>query len=113
MRLIYWYLRIALFLGFKEYVYTLADRWSAIPKNCWRVEVAWDIQKNLLDRGYFECSSCFWAMKTRDEHIATGKGYCYEQTLPYPASMLHGQDGVEAFEQMPDSFSQFHRNAPR
>ena len=105
MRLIYAYLRIALFFGFKSHVYNLSDRWgstaSRMPR---RYNAACDIQKVLVKRyGFFECPSCHWATKTRDEHIGKGEGYCYEY--------FHGNPGVPwdeesdpqlAYEKMPD-----------
>jgi hypothetical protein len=84
--IIYWYLRAALLLGHDEYVYKLSKRWSsdgALNRYCWRrYHAAMEVQKDLHARGYFECPTCFWMTKTENEHIATGEGWCYEQSLP-------------------------------
>lgn len=82
MRLKYWYLRIAYFLGFKAHVYHhisavfLPDPWA---KRCY--DEAWEYQKVLIAKGWFECPSCKWATKKRDEHILDTNGYCYDHWL--------------------------------
>ncbi len=82
MRLLYWYLRMLLFLEFADYVYELSGRWDENAKQRpRRGKVAWAIQEDLLKRGFHKCPSCGWATKSKDEHIAKGKGYCYEQSL--------------------------------
>jgi hypothetical protein len=82
MRLIYWYLKVALFFGFTDYVYNLSSRWGSFTgKNPHRYNAAWEIQKDLLKRGFHECPSCLWATREEDEHINRGEGYCYEQTV--------------------------------
>lgn len=79
MWLIYWCLRIALFIGKKEYVYKLCGRWGMlVPPHSRRYYAAWEIQKDLLELGYFECPSCRWTTKTRNEHIVPGAA-CHEK----------------------------------
>ncbi|GEM_PF-6851987 len=79
MRIIYWYLRISLFFGLKNHVYNLSDRWGRQSKNSRRYGAAWEVQEDLIFLyEYPACPYCYWAVKTRDEHIIAGE-YCYEE----------------------------------
>jgi hypothetical protein len=84
-RILYCYLRIALILGHHEYVHELSNHWALSQAlGCWRyyqAEAAWEIQKDLLHYGYFQCPGCAWATKVEGEHLLTGDGFCYEQTI--------------------------------
>lgn len=81
MRLIYWYFRIALFLGFKAHVYNLSSRWgSTTNKMPRRYGAAWEVQKDLLKRGFHECPSCHWATRNLHEHYLEAD-YCFEEAL--------------------------------
>ncbi len=100
----YLYLKLALFLGFKNHVYTISSRWGEHPTFLmWQYNAAEKIQKDLIGKGYFKCPSCLWATKTQDEHITKSEGYCYEQANGNPSvSWDQEQDGVLAYEKMPD-----------
>jgi hypothetical protein len=94
MRLIYVYLRIALFLGFTTHVYNLSGRWGSstkpIPR---RYNAAWEIQKDLLKRGYFKCPSCQWATETENEHFLRGKTFCSEYHESHSSVIPWDEDG--------------------
>lgn len=94
MRLIYAYLRIALFFGFKSHVYNLSSRWGStafeMPR---RYNAAWEIQKDLLKRGYFECPSCKWATEIRDEHFLRSKTFCSEYHESHTSVVLWDEEG--------------------
>jgi hypothetical protein len=81
MRLIYWYLRIALYFGYKDYVYELSNKWGSLPKNGRRYGAAAKIQVALFDQGSWSCPQCYWATRIKNEHILKGEGWCYEQDL--------------------------------
>ena len=84
MWLIYWYLRTLLFFGFIDYVYKLSYSWgssSKISPASLRYNAVWVIQDNLFKLGFHKCPYCFWATRTKDEHILSREGYCYEQSI--------------------------------
>ncbi len=84
MRLMYWFLKLMLFLGKKEYVFRAADRWCD-SGNLRKEMVGWQIQKDLIaNYGFHRCSECGWAMHTPREHVESGSGYCYEQAFHNP-----------------------------
>ncbi len=85
MKLTELYFKIAYFLGFKAHVYKHIGS-IIVPdqEKSWAMNVyneAWEYQKTLIARGWFECPHCQWATKQKDEHILEGSGYCYEQSL--------------------------------
>jgi hypothetical protein len=94
MRLIYAYLRIVLFLGFKSHVYNLSSRWGSLafgmPR---RYNAAWEIQKDLLKRGYFKCPSCEWATELEHEHFLHGRTFCSEYHESHSSVVPWDEDG--------------------
>lgn len=103
MRLIYWYLRIALFLGFEAHVYNLSSRWGStttrVPR---RSNAAWEIQKDLVKCGFHKCQFCGWATRELDEHLKTD-GWCYGQSIGNPSVPWDQEpDPQLAYEKMPD-----------
>ncbi len=74
------YLRIALFFGFVEHVYKLADRWGGNSNNTRRYGAAVGVQKELQKRGFHQCPFCFWSTRRWYDHLERGSGWCYTQS---------------------------------
>ncbi len=77
------YARVALWFGFTDYAYRLTDQWQShdewTPVACGRLYAALAVSKLLVkNHGLYECPSCTWATKKKDEHLVAGS-WCQRQ----------------------------------
>lgn len=106
------YLRIALFFGFVNYVYELANRWGGNSNNTRRYNAAAEVQKELQKHGFHECPYCYWSTRTRYEHLERSNSWCSaeaERSLNRQFDSMVGDQydpymDPNSFEGMPDRY---------
>ncbi len=78
----YFYLRIALFLGFYGHVCRLTNKWGAMYElRSWHKYVAYRMSETLFLKGYPYCPSCHWPVEHKDKHLQNKDSWCYEASL--------------------------------
>ena len=82
-RLLYAYLRVALFFNLHGHVYRLCQKWGR-KADQWNSGyfATFYIQPLLLAKGYHKCPYCSWVTQRPNEHLQEPGTLCYEFSLP-------------------------------